>query len=166
MTLNKIEEKISRLVLNRYLDNTLDTLNLNELTMTEYLEKEQINVGLNYRNSLVFLNYLSYADIYQGVISYHEREQIKHFHYDNILEVFRYVDEKQHQTKLLKAVYQYTGYRLNDFNDLLDCFVVKGEKIPIDDELPLSIFLETYNLLLEKAKILKESLWGEISWLF
>ena len=73
-------------------------------------------------------------------------------------------EEKKLQQEFLIELNKLTDYDFKEYDSVLNAMSVQNYFVPLGDQIPLTTFLRVYSNLLEKAKLLKESLWGDLSW--
>lgn len=146
--------------LNRYVEKPLYKLDLNQESMTQYLDSENLFIGLNQLNPFVTFKKISLDNLLRACFNVLQANEIAEFVFEEqeLIEIVLYFEEHNLTQDLISEVNILTSHDFRTYDGILNCLSVQQEDMPLGDQLPLTTFLQAYLCLIDKAKALKESL--------
>lgn len=158
--IERANQFLSYFSLNRYVEKPLYELNLNQESMTEYLDSENLSIGLNQLNPFVSFKKINMDNLLLACFTVLQANKITEFVFEEqeLIEILLYLEEHDLKQALISEVNTLTGHDFRTYDGILNCLSVQREDMPLGDQLPLTTFLQAYLCLIDKAKALKESL--------
>ncbi len=158
--INKANHFLSHFSLNRYVEKPLYELDLNQESMTEYLDSENLFIGLNQLNPFVTFKKINLDNVLRACFNVLQANEITEFIFEEqeLIEILLYLDEHDLKEALINEVTTLTRHDFRTYDGILNCLSVQREDMPLGDQLPLTTFLQAYLCLIDKAKALKERL--------
>lgn len=157
-TIEQYNDYLSLFSINRDLNIPLTQVNLNEVGITEYLDRECYCIDLNGLSPFVTLNKIKMEHIFKACFNVLSNNDITIYQDNELVEIFFCFEERNLQQEFLNELNNLTDYEFKEFDSVLNAMSVQNYFVPLGDQIPLTTFLRVYSSLLDKAKLLKESL--------
>ena len=151
---------LSRFSLNHYVEKPLYNLDLNQESMTEYLDSENLFIGLNELNPFVAFKKINMTNLLTACFNVLNANDITEFVFEEqeLIEILMYFNDNNLKQELVNEVNRLTGHEFRTYDGILNGLSIQKEDMPLGDQLPLPTFLQAYLCLIDKANALKESL--------
>lgn len=162
--IHKANQFLTKFSLNRYVKKPLYKLDLSQEGINDYLETENLSIGVNQLNPFVSLHKLDMYTFLTACFNLLNTNNVTIFNQeeDELIEIIMYIYDRQLENELMKELQTLSELDFRTFDGILNCLSIQREDIPLGDQTPLASFLQAYLCLIDKDKATNNLMRGDV----